>query len=52
MFAFLVLLMMGILIAFVVVWAVVPSFRDWIETPKHTMLARERRFERKHDGET
>jgi undecaprenyl pyrophosphate phosphatase UppP len=44
MFAILVALMIGILVGFVVAWVVVPSFREWIERPKYTMLERERRF--------
>ena len=44
MFAILVLLMVGILIGFVIAWAVVPAFRTWIERPKYTMLERERLF--------
>lgn len=45
MFEVLVIAMLAILVAFAGAWAVSPGFRAWIETPKHRMLARERRFE-------
>jgi hypothetical protein len=45
MFAAAVLILSGVLLGLLVLWASSPDFRTWIEAPKFMLLDQEERFE-------
>jgi hypothetical protein len=52
MFAATVLILSGVLLGLLVLWASSPDFRTWIEAPKFVLLDQEERFKNESSKST